>query len=438
MIRRTLAACAVAAAVGSALEAQARPIDEVPVVESSAETTQSVFSKEEADAIKAGSSGATGVGGSSAQQDVEHGSNVTFANSNTKSSDTVFSQKFARPQGGGAGSSQAAPAISAQAPDPVPAGQSQDGLEPLRKQLADTQKQLQSARKQVKQLEDTYGSMPASSDGSVDNEARADAVPSVPSSVMMTGGSGGSESTNILVTPGVNQIITISTDQPNRIVTPFNHPQILSSALEAGSGDSCGEVCVKGSVIYISTKKDYPLGMFVTEKGNEPTAVSLTLVPRRIPPREVHLQLSDSASALMQGSDEAKAWETEQPFVSGVKKAMKAIALGEVPNGYHIQKIPSGYPLPSCTQEGLNFDFGKGQLLAGANLNYVIGKITNVGQREIEFHEASCGGYDVAAVAAYPYNLLRPGESTEVYVVQRINSQGSVQQSRRRSLLSSK
>ena len=150
----------------------------------------------------------------------------------------------------------------------------------------------------------------------------------------------------------------------------------------------------------------------------------------------MRLQIADGAGAmLMAGSDEAKVWETQQPFVSGVKKAMKDIALGQVPNGYHLQKIPSDYKLPVCTQPGLSFDFKKGELIAGANLNYVIGKITNVAKKEIEFVESSCGGYDVAAVAAYPYNLLRPGESTEVYVVQRSGSGQAQAAAKRRSLI---
>ena len=111
------------------------------------------------------------------------------------------------------------------------------------------------------------------------------------------------------------------------------------------------------------------------------------------------------------------------------------IALGNIPSGYNLQKIPSNYALPVCSQAGLNFDFSKGQLLAGTNLNYVIGKITNVGETPIEFTESSCGGYDVAAVAAYPYNLLQPKQSTEVYVVQRVNANKNVKTTKRRSLL---
>lgn len=300
--------------------------------------------------------------------------------------------------------------------------------EQLRKELEATKKALNESNTKLTKAEKMYGDLDDAEDNSVPSVSKA-VITSAPKYKNVNAG------TDIKVTPGVNQIITISTDQPNRIITPFQNPQILSSSLTGGANGQCGEVCVKGNVVYVSTKKEYPLGLFITEKGQEQTAISLTLVPRRIPPREVNLVLNDSSAITVQGSPESKVWETSQPFVNGIKKNLMGIALGNIPSGYNLQKIPSNYALPVCSQAGLNFDFSKGQLLAGTNLNYVIGKITNVGETPIEFTESSCGGYDVAAVAAYPYNLLQPKQSTEVYVVQRVNANKNVKTTKRRSLL---
>lgn len=354
-------------------------------------------------------------------------SNINFANSNTNSSNNVFSRRY--------GTNTPAPAIQLNnTPSEQVRLQAQENsntanVTALEARLKATEAELRKTKNKLSSVEAEYG------DVSVD--VNSNVIPSVPKSVMKNlpkynndGGSG----TDVRVTAGVNQIITISTDQPNRIVTPFNNPQILSSALQGGTGKDCGEVCVKGNVVYISTKKDYPLGLFITDKDNEHTAISLTLVPRRIPPREVNLVLNDSNAITLTGTDDAEVWETSQPFVNSLKKTLLAIALGEVPQGYHLQKIPSKYSLPVCTQNGLKFDFEKGQLMAGVNLNYVIGKITNVSNKPVEFIEASCGGYDVASVAAYPLNLLQPKESTEVYVVQRKNAKVKAT-TKRRSLL---
>lgn len=420
-----------------------------------------IFSKAQADELLTKPQVHSVFNGSQKQkQELIEQSNINFANQNTSSSGNIFNRRygttapmvttkqglsryeqgseeaeiqnkgFARaPRIGSNGS------INGQSNVQTQINKNNVNAALLQKQLQATQAELARTREKLQNISANSLPMP---DGNIAG------VPAVPKSVL-TGvpkyaNSGSStpdnKSSELKVTPGVNQIITISTDQPNRIITPFNNPQILSSALQGGKGKECGEVCVKGNVVYISTKKDYPLGLFITEKGNEQTAISLTLVPRRIPPREVSLVLNDSSNTLtMSGTEEANVWETSQPFVNTLKKTLLAIALGEVPSGYHLQKIPSKYNLPVCSQEGLKFDFNKGQLMAGVNLNYAIGKVTNVSNRPIEVLEASCGGYDVAAVAAYPYNLLEPNQSTEIYVVQRVNSKAKTSVTKRRSLL---
>ncbi|EBT3822543.1 conjugal transfer protein TraK, partial [Salmonella enterica] len=129
----------------------------------------------------------------------------------------------------------------------------------------------------------------------------SDDIPVVPASVMkkdvpapVTSGQSshevvGSMNENPLLTmkPGVNQIIPIAVGHPNRIVTPFSNPEIVSTSLTGATDNGqCGEVCIKENVVYVATDKQYPVTMFITEKGSEAQALSLTMVPRRIPPRE--------------------------------------------------------------------------------------------------------------------------------------------------------
>lgn|GEM_PF-479443 len=447
--RDTFKLAALAAALAAMQAGQAKPIDQAPEI-SSPTTDASASSASKGGSIfgnasKSGSASGTGAGakgsspkGSSIFGDAlsqasnagQAGNNtISFVNGNSNSSNGIFTRRFGAQQGSGQGSGSTP--MAEQERD-MPQGDV--NIKDLQTRLRDTQKELSDTQIKLRQTEEAYGAMPLDQDGNASPESMKSDIPSVPKSVM-TGSSGGGRgiSPRLTVTPGVNQVITISADQPNRIITPFKHPQILSSALEVGDGKSCKEVCVKDSVVYISTKKEYPIGLFITDKDKQQTALSVTLVPRRIPPREVTLELADTVSltALNSGSEEALAWETSQPFVDTVKKTMKDLALGSVPSGYTLGKIPAGYSLPTCTQPGLQFSFKGGQLVAGSNLNYVVGKITNVGQKEIEFKEASCGGYDVAAVAAFPYNLLRPGESTEVYVVQRAGKAAEAGERRR-------
>ena len=73
-------------------------------------------------------------------------------------------------------------------------------------------------------------------------------------------------------------------DHLNRIVTPFAAPQVRTV--------SQATTQVDGSAIYVATATEEPVSLFITEAGDTATALSLTLAPRHIPPREVRLVLA--------------------------------------------------------------------------------------------------------------------------------------------------
>lgn len=240
-------------------------------------------------------------------------------------------------------------------------------------------------------------------------------------------GTAADSSNEITVNPGVNQLVQIAVGHTNRIITPFAHPQVSSATLTGGEQ---GEVMVKDNVVYISTNKTYPLSMFITEKGNENLAISLTLVPRKIPSREITVNFKDSNVSMRYASEDAEAWEKNQPFVTGTNKNLRLVALQEIPAGYNLSKLPRNYPLPKCRTEGFKVDFNQGQLLTGSKLHYVIGKVTNISSQTLEFKEASCGDYDVAAVALYPTNVLAPNQSSEIYVIKHVTGNAGPKQVR--------
>ena len=231
--------------------------------------------------------------------------------------------------------------------------------------------------------------------------------------------------------PGVNQMIPIAMYHPNRIVTPFKHPQVISTTLTGGTKENdCGEVCVRGNVVYVSTDKNYPVTAFITEKGNDGVALSLTMIPKRIPPREVELRVPDdiqekiaTGGAVTGSESQAEAWETSMPFVETVREAFHLIAKGEVPPGYTLRNIRSSDALPVCKQPGLAVRFKGGQMLIGSKLNFYVGVIENIGRTPVEFREQHCGNWNVAAVAAWPLKVLRPGQKSEVYVAVRPDEQ---------------
>lgn len=236
-----------------------------------------------------------------------------------------------------------------------------------------------------------------------------------------------SEESVLTMELGVNQIVPIAVGHLNRIVTPFDEPMVTTTS------DATTEI--RENVVYVATEGEAPVTMFITQKGNESKALSLTMVPRRIPPREIFLKMA--GGMLMPGmfsNSKAERWEESQPYVETIRGVFRKMALGEVPQGYTMNKTPKSQALLACSQTGLSFDFANGQILMGHHLMVLVGVATNVSSQPIEFKESLCGNWDVAAVAAWPLIVLEPGQKTEVYVAKK-QKRGVAPVSKRPSLL---
>ena len=240
------------------------------------------------------------------------------------------------------------------------------------------------------------------------------------------------ENHTIRMRPGENIFIPIAVGHPNRILTPFRNPQVVSTTLSSGSKQGeCGEICVRDSVVYISTDKTFPVTAFITESGREDIALSVTMMPRQVPPREVKLMLPEDVMEALRfedaaGTSAAKAavWEASMPYVETVRSLFRTIALGSVPQGYNLRGAKPKDPLPVCKHPGLSFDFNKGQILEGYNLSVYVGVVRNMADSPVEFREQRCGGWRIAAVTSWPLKVLKPGQAAEVYIaVKRIEEQ---------------
>lgn len=224
------------------------------------------------------------------------------------------------------------------------------------------------------------------------------------------------QNAQLTMEPGVNEIIAIAKNHLNRIVTPFESPVIKTSNKAITE--------INGNVVYLATKGTAPVTVFITEKGDQDVALSLTLIPKEIPPREIHLELAVSDTVRVNSKD-AKKWETSQPYVKSLQAALRKIALGEIPKGYSMKRAGLDHrrKLPKCKQRGFKFSFQDGQAVKGHYLTLYIGTAKNVSDKTLEFMEEACGEWTVAAVASYPLSVLKPGQSTEVYVAKKISKQ---------------
>ena len=238
------------------------------------------------------------------------------------------------------------------------------------------------------------------------------------------------EPSELVLSPGVNQVFSISLGHANRIVTPFPNPQVTSSNLRL-SKDGVGEVMIQNNVIYVTTAKTTPATMFVTNKGSESQALSVTMIPRRIPPREVFLKLDASSSSIMvMDNKEAEAWETSQPYVETIVSTFRHLAKQEVPRGYTLGEIPNNLSLPYCKMPHVSISFRDGQYLNGHNLSVLVGVATNNSDKPLEFEEERCGAWNVAAVTVWPDTVLMPGQKTEVYFAIKKRTNGTVMSKR--------
>ena len=234
---------------------------------------------------------------------------------------------------------------------------------------------------------------------------------------------------SIMATPGVNQLTTVAVSHLNRIVTPFDQPEVITS------GGATVEVR-DNVVLHRHELRSPTLSMYVTEKGEESEAISLTLVPRRVPRvKSPCISVRDATwcrwfraygangNPLPMRSNsrirKADAWEKSDDYVSTLTSLLNQLALGQMPVGYDLMDWDG--TSPPCQQTGVIYSFANGQTIKGSELHVQVGVAYNDSDQPIEIDEQACGDWRVAAVAAFPSLALQPGERTEMFVVMKAN-----------------
>lgn len=244
-------------------------------------------------------------------------------------------------------------------------------------------------------------------------------IPTVPAAVSPRAAASAATVSGIVqVRTGANNIFPIAQGHMNRIVTPFQRAGVQTNSPE--------EIQSRGNVIYVSPRSEQPLTMFIHEDGDDSVAISLTLVPRLIPPVELDLRLPGesatrvSSRTVRERVDTADRWERGQPYVDTIRDVMRRLAVGEVPPGYEMRQMAGSVSPPACrTDAGITVDFRRGQLVVGAQLEAYVGVVRNSSGEAREFVESWCGSASTVAVALSPSPMLAPGGSAEIFIIQR-------------------
>ena len=224
----------------------------------------------------------------------------------------------------------------------------------------------------------------------------------------------------LIVTPGVLEVLPISNGgHINRIVTPFEEPLVKTT--------SSAEISTVGSVIEVSTQDRGTVVIYVSDQDQTPeTTFSVALVPKSVPPLDINLKFDTLLTKQLgrQGrfSGKARKWEEQQNYVDALVSIMKPLANQQIPPGYsftQVQPSERHADLFRCRINGLSIQLQ--QRLDGHNFKVGVHKVTNMLSVPVEIRETACYRKGVAGVSAYPQVVLRPGETTELYIAQRSN-----------------
>jgi conjugal transfer pilus assembly protein TraK len=218
------------------------------------------------------------------------------------------------------------------------------------------------------------------------------------------------------VKPGINELMPIAVGHLNRLVTPFDNPVVTTT--------SQATTRTKGKIVYVATPDETPVTLYITPGDNQDIALSLTLIPKRIPAREIHLSLDqETYKRLTQWQQQSttssdKPVNQEQDYITTLKQLFRDLGLQKTPAGFSLRD-PSQTEQIHCHQDRIRIRTG--QILEGQELKIFVGVAHNTGVTPIEFDERACASIqdEVLAVAAWPKVVLGPGESTELYVAVR-------------------
>lgn len=221
----------------------------------------------------------------------------------------------------------------------------------------------------------------------------------------------GKASSHLQAKPGTTEIVPIAKGKLNRIVTPFDEPQGLTST--AGT-----KVEVQGRSLFVVTNAEEPVDLFITD-GRGEQAITATLIPSDIPPREIFISLSPS-SAPPGFASAPSSTEKADSHAAAVVETMRELAQNRIPVGYAMGKA-ADRNVPRCAQRG--FAMQLGQILEGAETRIAVYLATNTLNHEVQLDEQSCYRKGVVGVSAWPELMVPALGQTELYVMYRRESE---------------
>jgi conjugal transfer pilus assembly protein TraK len=209
---------------------------------------------------------------------------------------------------------------------------------------------------------------------------------------------------------GVNDIVPVSRNFPNRIATPFLDPVWVDQG-------TANIEKLHGSV-FVIPKSDRAIQLFLTE-ANDPNApvVQMTLLPRAIPGQTIILQIEgqDSQIAARRAAQQQQPTRDAQmpdEYTNQLLFLLREVARGRPPAGYTEELLS----VPVATLPG-DVQVLPDRRYSGTTYDIFRYRIRNAGAKQVTLQEQSFFAKGVRAVAFFPLLQLAAGQETVVHII---------------------
>lgn len=183
----------------------------------------------------------------------------------------------------------------------------------------------------------------------------------------------------LVVAAGKAEIVPVAVGHINRIETPFKHPTIKTSAPK-----SALNVEFDGSFLYLSITQ--PVTLFIHENGHPDPAIVVSLVPKRIAPRQIAINLPKAELSKIKVSGSSNRSATQHVGVTKKSprrtykpvhaETLHSFMKGLRPAGFLNVPIEGYKASDYCSSRiGLKFSFKQGQAIESGTYTLLRGMV---------------------------------------------------------------
>ncbi len=202
-----------------------------------------------------------------------------------------------------------------------------------------------------------------------------------------------------------NIVLPVSGFSPNMLSTPFHHPFLFTA-----QSKKILQFSVIGSKVIVSITPSFPVGAILTGKQPGDPAVTLTLLPKKIPARVYRIHIAGWHPNPAHHSSELSNSSRNQHLLS----VMDAAARDQIPQGYsRVNRLPAIQVIgQNRYTPTIRYD--------SSGHSLTIYRITNTSSNPEQLVESDFYHPGVVAVAFWPSGKLFGHGTTKLFLISRL------------------